>query len=119
MVDEVLINKTTTGDQEQPGVAGFRGTQFVAVWADRGSGEIKGRLFGVNGVPSSPEFIVNFPGRSGTKRQLPKVIETNEGFAVAWIEQPPGGQPQVKLRTFDQDTLSGPESDVSTRRLNR
>ena len=26
----------------------------------------------------------------------------------------PGAQPQLKLRTFDQDTLSGPESQVST-----
>ena len=26
-MDEVLINKTTAGDQDQPGIAGFRGTQ--------------------------------------------------------------------------------------------
>jgi hypothetical protein len=34
---EVLINRTTTGDQQQPGIAGLRGTQFAAVWADRGT----------------------------------------------------------------------------------
>jgi len=113
-MDEFLINKTTTGDQNQPGVAGFRGTQVVVVWADRGSGNITGRLFGVNGVPSGSEFAVNFPGVPDTKRQLPTVIETGQGFAVAWIEQLPGGQPQVKLRTFDQDSLSGPESQVSS-----
>ena len=113
-MDEILINKNTTGDQDQPGVAGFRGTQFVTVWADRGTGDVKGRLFGVNGVPSGNEFIVNLPEEPGTKRQLPAVIETGQGFAVAWIETVPGGQPQVKLRTFDQDSLSGPESQVST-----
>jgi len=113
-MDEILINKTTTGDQEQPGVAGFRGTQVVVVWADRASADIKGRLFGVNGVPSGSEFTVNLPQKPGTKRQLPTVIETGQGFAVAWIEQLPGGQPQVKLRTFDQDSLSGPESQVSS-----
>lgn len=113
-MDEILINKMMTGDQEQPGVAGFRGTQVVVVWADRGTQDIKGRLFGVNGVPSGSEFAVNFPGTPGTKRQLPAVIETKQGFAVAWIEQLPGGQPQVKLRTFDQDSLSGPESQVSS-----
>ncbi|MEA2871271.1 MAG: hypothetical protein QOH67_1247, partial [Hyphomicrobiales bacterium] len=102
-MDEVLINKTTTGDQDQPCVAGFRGTQVVVVWADRGTADIKGRLFGVNGVASGNEFAVNFPGVPGTKRQLPTVIETGQGFAVAWIEQLPGGQPQVKLRPFDQD----------------
>ncbi len=113
-MDEILINKTTTGDQDQPGVAGFRGTQVVVVWADRASADIKGRLFGVNGVPSGSEFTVNFPQTPGTKRQLPTVIETGQGFAVAWIEQLPGGQPQVKLRPFDQDSLSGPESQVSS-----
>jgi hypothetical protein len=113
-MDEILINKTTAGDQDQPGVAGFRGTQVVIVWVDRGTADIKGRLFGVNGVASSNEFAVNFPGVPGTKRQLPTVIETGQGFAVAWIEQVPGGQPQVKLRPFDQDSLSGLESQVSS-----
>jgi hypothetical protein len=113
-MDEVLINKTTTGDQHQPGIAGFTGLQFAVAWADRDTGNIKGRLFGVNGVPSDDEFTVNFPGTPGTKRQLPTIIETQRGLAAAWIEQPPGAPSQLKLRTFDQDTLSGPESQVST-----
>jgi hypothetical protein len=33
-MDEILINMNTMGDQQQPGIAGFRGTQFVAVWTD-------------------------------------------------------------------------------------
>jgi len=113
-MDEFLINRTTTGDQEQPGVAGLQGTQFVTVWADRGTQDIKARLFGVNGASSSGEFNVNFPQSPGTKRQLPAVIETGNGFAVAWIETLPGARPQLKLRTFDADTLSGPESQLST-----
>ena len=70
-MDEFLLNQTTAGNQSQPSVAGFRGTQFVAVWEDRGA-DIKGRLFGVNGAPSDNEFIVNFPAPPGTKRQLPQ-----------------------------------------------
>src|SRR3954469_9209998 len=102
-MDEFPINATTTGDQDQPGVAGLQGTQFVTVWRDGGTQNIKGRLFGVNGAPTSGEFVVNFPQAAGTKRQLPTVIETGQGFAVAWIEQLPGGRPLVKLRTFDAD----------------
>jgi hypothetical protein len=113
-MDESLINTTTAGDQEQPGVAGLRGIQFAVVWADRGSGNIKGQMLGVNAARSDKEFNVNFPGTPGTKRQLPAIIERNEGLVVAWIEQAPGTPPQVKLRTLDQDTLSGPESQVST-----
>jgi len=112
-MDEFLVNQVTDGSQDQPSVAGFRGTQVVAVWEGNGT-DIKGGLFGVNGVATTPEFVVNFPGVPGTKRQRPKMIETAQGFAVAWIETLPGGQPQLKLRTFDADSLSGPEIQVST-----
>jgi hypothetical protein len=113
-MDEILINTNTTGDQHQPSVTGFRNTQFIVVWADRPTGDIKGQLLGVNGVKTDAEFKVNFPAAPGTKRQLPTVVETLQGFVVAWIETAPGGKPQVRLRTFDQDSLSGPETDVST-----
>ena len=113
-MDEILINRSTTGSQEQPGIAGLSGTQFAVVWADRDTGNIKGRMFGVNAAPSGDEFTVNFPATPGTKRQLPAIIGTQTGLAAAWIEQLPGAAPQVKLRTLDQDTLSGPESQVST-----
>jgi len=113
-MDEILINKDTTGDQDQPGVAGFRGTQFAVVWADHATGNIKCQMLGVNAAPSDNAFTVNFPGTPGTKRQLPTIIETGQGLVAAWIEQAPGAPAQVKFRTFDQDTLSGPEGEVST-----
>jgi hypothetical protein len=113
-MDEVSINKTTAGDQDQPGIAGFRGTQFVAVWSDHGSGNIRAQMLGVNAAASDKELIVNFPQAPGTKRQLPAIIETGVGLVAAWIEQLPGAPWQLKLRTFDADTLSGPESQVST-----
>jgi hypothetical protein len=113
-MDEILINRNTAGNQDQPGIAGLRGVQFAVVWADHGTGNIKGQLLGVNAVPSDSEFSVNFPGTPGTKRQLPTIIETRQGLVAAWIEQLSGAPPQLKLRTLDQDTLSGPESQVST-----
>ncbi|HEV7880054.1 hypothetical protein [Bradyrhizobium sp.] len=116
-MDEILINTDKTGVQHQPGVAGLRGTQFAVVWADHATGDIKGRMIGVNGAPASDAFPVNFPGTPGTKRQSPAILETGAGFVVAWTEQPPGPPStpaQVKLRTFEADTLSGPESQVST-----
>src|SRR4051794_25267295 len=113
-MDEISINTATAGNQDQPAVAGFSGTQFAVVWADHDSGNIKGQMLGVNGAPSGSEFNVNFPGTPGIKRQLPTIIETGVGLVAAWIEQPPGAPAQVKLRTLDADTLSGPESQVST-----
>ena len=113
-MDEVTINRTTAGDQDQPAIAGLSGFQFALVWTDRASGNIKGQLLGINAVPSDNEFTVNLPGTPGTKRQLPTIIETSQGLVVAWIEQLPGATAQIKVRTFDRDTLSGPESQVSS-----
>jgi hypothetical protein len=116
-MDEILINTDTEGVQHQPGVAGLRGTQFAVVWADHETGDIKGRMIGVNGAPAGAAFPVNFPGTPGTKRQCPAILETGAGLVVAWTEQPPGPPStpaQVKLRTLEADTLSGPESQVST-----
>ena len=51
-MDEILINTDTAGVQDQPAVAGFRGTQFAVVWADHATGDIKGQMLGVNAAPS-------------------------------------------------------------------
>jgi len=112
-MDEILVNTSIVGDQQGSTIAGFRGTQFVAVWEDNGDGTIKGQMFGADGSKSSSEFVVNLPG-ANTSRKLPTIVECGLGFAVAWTEKPRGGAAHVKLRTFDQDTLSGPEIQVST-----
>jgi hypothetical protein len=117
-MDEVLVNTTTVGDQGQPSVCGLQGTQFVVVWEDDGDGTIKGQMLGATGVRSSSEFLVNLPTPPGPQRRLPAIVEHGSGFAVAWTEQAPGSAAtaptQLKLRIFDQDTLSGPEIQVST-----
>ena len=106
--------RPSSGDQQASAIAGFRGTQFVVVWEDNGDAKIKGQMFGVNGNKTGSEFVVNLPGEPGTSRRLPAIVECGLGFAVAWIEKPRGAAAQVKLRTFDHDTLSGPEIQVST-----
>ena len=42
-MDEILINANTLGDQDQASVAGLSVLQFAVVWADRATGDIKGR----------------------------------------------------------------------------
>jgi hypothetical protein len=113
-MDEILVNTSLVGDQQAPAVAGFRGTQFVVVWEDGGDAKIKGQMFGVTGNKSGSEFVVNLSGEPNTSRGLPAIVECGLGFAVAWIEKPRGVGAQVKLRTFNEDTLAGPEIQVST-----
>lgn len=118
MANEFLIPTTTSGNQGQPSVCGLQGTQFVAVWEDKGDNTIKGKMFGGDGTPSSSEILVNLPTPPGPRRQLPAVVEYGTGFVVAWTEQAAGSPAtapaQLKLRVFDADTLSGPEIQVSS-----
>jgi hypothetical protein len=113
-MDEILVNTSIVGDQSASAIAGFRGTQFVVVWEDSGDRTIKGQMFGANGSKSSSEFVVNLPGEPNTSRKLPAIVECDLGFAVAWTEKPRGGAAHVKLRTFNEDTLTGPEIQVTT-----
>ena len=115
-MDEFLINRTTQGSQSLPSTTGFRGTQFVVVWTDFGDNTIKGQMLGLNGSKTSDEFLVNLPTPPGPRRRLPSIIEWSRGLAVAWIEQAPGstGPAHVKLRTLDEDTMSGDEIQVSS-----
>ena len=115
-MDEISITASTTANQ--PALAGFRGTQFIAVWEDFSDGSIRGQMLSTAGKPAGDSFLVNVPGQPGTKRRLPAIVETGGGFVVAWNEQAagtaPGGGAQLKLRTFDADTLSGAEIQVSS-----
>jgi hypothetical protein len=114
-MDEIQVNFTTPGNQQQPTIAGFQGTQVIIAWEDRSDNTIKAQFLSVTGTQLIGELLVSSPGPAGTKRQMPALLETSSGFVVAWIEQAGGGgRPQLKLRRFDQDTLSGPEIQVSS-----
>ena len=62
-MDEILINTSITGNQEQPAVVGFRGTQFVAVWDDREDGNIKGQMLSTIGKRPAASSWSTFRGR--------------------------------------------------------
>ena len=70
-MDEILINTTTAGDQEQPGVAGLSGPQFAVVWADRAGGNIKGQLLGVNGGSERQRIHRQLSGNAGDEASTP------------------------------------------------
>ena len=113
-MDEILIN---TDDGGQPGSArrrriarhpvcrglgGPRQRQYQGpdAWRERGA--------------ERQRVHRQLSGTPGTKRQLPAIIETGVGLVAAWIEQLPGRRRSSNFAHFDADTLSGPESQVST-----
>ena len=83
-MDEILINTSTLGNQTQPAIAAFRGTQFVAVWEDLNDGNIRGQMLSPDGTKTSNEFLVNVPDKPNTKRQRPAIVE------LRWVSPSPG-----------------------------
>ncbi len=58
---EFQVNTYTTGQVAHPAVASFPGKGFFVVWTglDGSVSGIKGRRFGPDGTPTSPEFQIN------------------------------------------------------------
>ena len=87
--DEILLNLTEAGDQQNPDVAVFSDDTFVVVWTGQamgGSGgqDVATRLFEGDGSTLSTELIVAKYG-GGTALVEPAVVTGQDGsFLVAW-----------------------------------
>jgi hypothetical protein len=101
---EVLVNQFTSSNQRDPAVAALADGRFVVVWISeqQRAGEFLqqsnnpvtygtvsvdafARLFTSNGVPASPEMLVN---TSSSLCSSPKVAGAADGrFMVTWTEQ--------------------------------
>ncbi|GHH76376.1 hypothetical protein GCM10018793_21920 [Streptomyces sulfonofaciens] len=116
---EILVNTTTAGLQYQPAVDSTSSTDYMAVWTDRSTADIKGRVLTADGGSGGEEFTVNTPtpGEGNTNRQWPTVADTGFSVVTAWIEEPfgvPPPRPQVKMQRFRHSTRTGPEIQVNT-----
>ena len=84
----ILVNTTTSNNQEQPAVAMDGAGNFVVVWSGNGVGDGDGvfvQRFNATGVPQGTEFRVNGAVSVGFNQSDPDVaMETNGDFAVVW-----------------------------------
>ncbi|MEU9785548.1 hypothetical protein AB0H92_32085 [Streptomyces phaeochromogenes] len=102
-MSEVLINISTTGNQERPTVADRFGTHYLICWSDDNGGTIKGRSFKADGTPFQTEVVVNGTAPNPVRRIRPTAVNTASGPVVAWIEEPTTpGQRYGKVQRFDQ-----------------
>ena len=88
-MDEILINtEYPRGITTSPARPVFAARNSSYVWADRPDRQYQGpdarRERGQERHGVRRQLSRKAPG---TKRQLPAVIETAQGFVVAWIEQ--------------------------------
>lgn len=119
-MDEILINSTTRGIQQDPAIDVVRGSSdmhFIVVWRDGSDFKIKGQAFFMNGNRSGGEFVIG-GGADNADVRLPVIAATASGFVVAWIQRgfpPLGPRPHVMLRRFNRDggAISG-EIQIST-----
>jgi hypothetical protein len=99
--DELPVNTTTTGEQDEPDVAMHHDASFVVVWTaldggDPDSTDIFGRDFDENAVPRESEFVVN-PESAG-RQDHPAVASEHgydgypgAGYFVAWEDEDSDG----------------------------
>lgn len=85
--DEFLVNVETRDSQIAPVVAALSDGGFVIAWHDlsgtRGDDNVKARLFGLDGLPSSDEFVANSFTRN--YQGAPSVAAlVGGGYVVAW-----------------------------------
>jgi hypothetical protein len=85
--NEVLVNQTTTGDQQAPAVACVPDGGYVVVWESRGQdGDdfgIAARRFDATGAPRDSEQPVNLR-TAGRQRGAAACADAAGGFVVAW-----------------------------------
>lgn len=108
--DEFLVNVETRDSQTDPVVAALPDGGFVVAWHDfsgtRMDDNVKARLFGLDGIPSSDEFVVNTYTKN--YQGAPSVAAlAGGGFVVAWHDFSGTlgdiSDGSIKAKTFGRD----------------
>jgi hypothetical protein len=88
LTGEVLVNTTTSSNQEDASIAALSGGGFVVTWADQNNSDgsswgVFGQEFDASGTPVGAEFQVN-QEFSSVQYQPTVTGLANDTFAVAW-----------------------------------
>lgn len=90
---DFLVNTTTSGNQNQPGITSLSNGRFVATWTDESTSPddpsqlaVRGQLFNANGTMIGSEFLVNTT-TDGAQLE-PAVAALDSGrFVVTWTDR--------------------------------
>lgn len=109
--NDMLVNTTTTGDQQAPEIAVLADGGFVIVWADASETggdtsvwSVRAQLYDANGNPVGGEFLVNSITQ-GNQTAPDVTALAGGGFVVTWWDgSGQGGDtspPGIKAQIFD------------------
>jgi Ca2+-binding RTX toxin-like protein len=122
---ELLVNTTTTNDQDTPTITALAGGGFVAAWRDdsQSGGDVnsfavRAQIFDAGGSPSGAEFLVNTKVTNGQFE--PTITALPDGrFVAAWRDGGSDPTSGVRAQVFNADgSKSGAELLVNTTTTN-
>ena len=88
---EFVVNSRSAERQQSPSVAGLSDGGFVVVWhsyvpSHPATTGIYGRIYGPDGNPTSPQFVISATPGSDMYKSFPRVTGlVHGGFVVAWL----------------------------------
>ncbi|MFK7966563.1 MAG: LamG-like jellyroll fold domain-containing protein, partial [Burkholderiaceae bacterium] len=103
LTSEILVNETTSGDQNFPAVAVAPGGNFVVAWEDQSStsGDIYFRVFDADGSALTSETRAN-TSTSGVQENVSIAMDQWGNFVIAWEDQV-SGDTTIQHRRYNAD----------------
>src|SRR5688572_4304666 len=110
LTDELSVNDSPSGDQDDPAIASARNGDLAVAW-DVADEAVKARVFPVEGRRSG-EIDVNV--RTGDIHESAAIAADADGdFVVAWASTDAGGDSGVVARTFDSTGTARGGGEIS------
>jgi hypothetical protein len=113
---QFIINSTNLGDQNDASLTGLHNGTYVAAFRDDSgaNADIRLRIFGSNGSPIAPDFIVD-PLHTANPETQPDIVTLADGkFVVTWTRGITASDSDIRFSLHNQDGSLVVTSSVNT-----
>lgn len=117
LTSEILINQTTSSDQQWARVASADDGTFLVTWTHGAAGgeDVFFRKFAANGTPQTAETRANNTTTNSQKNSVIAMDRTTGQFVIAWQGEGPGDTSSIFFRRFTSD---GTATDLTDQLVN-
>ncbi|MGL4487812.1 MAG: hypothetical protein ACRCU5_00015, partial [Rhizobiaceae bacterium] len=118
---DFIVNNTTSGFQSDPAITALADGRIVMVWAstdggDGSDGNIRARLFNLDGTPAGNDFVVNTTLANAQVTPVVTALQ-NGSFQIAWmsLDAGDGSGSTIRSAIFSPNVFYGtPNPDTYT-----